>query len=454
MQYGWQPAAVHGWPQAQMQPPGFLWDQPQDMQRPATSWSEMANGFQEPSLEAEAVDAFMQQLDIDPREEDLRWIAELGLQTPLPPSWSCCADPNTGFIYYVHNDTHETSWDNPLVPGLKRIVAIGRSYIDNPTEGFLDEQNDLLWQEAKDALDQWHGPFKDVSGRTYFVNQIRGTAASYDPRVDSQYIFDLQSSFLKTLEEALAEAPQFGPGHGTDDSPELTTHHGDVQVTDSGAEVLTLEQSTPRKLTRFMAWQQGKQVDYKSTLQHMSKACQWLAEISQDESDAQCERFSLKVRARTRRNPCGIADDALKETMAPQSLADLPLGGSADEKIGAPLPCMSPTRRGRPIPSVLELDDEPREAHMPIAPPMQGSPSAANRIPLLSPAIGGQDRLTPFPASPSLQRKQPGRQWASEAFLASKLAQVETARPTPLHPMITETDSVPPIVRSLSDTLE
>merc|ERR1719491_2052354 len=110
--YGWQPA-TGAWPHAAQSgslawhPTAQCWVQQVDASAGLThapmdcsmghnmpQIAQDASGF---SPEFHAVAAFMEQLGIDLAEEnEFGWIAELGLQTPLPPRWSSCVDAATG----------------------------------------------------------------------------------------------------------------------------------------------------------------------------------------------------------------------------------------------------------------------------------------------------------------------------------------------------------------------
>jgi len=87
---------------------------------------------------ADAIAAFAKQLGIHPDEDaEFGWLAEVGLQSPLPPRWTSHADATTGFVYYVDHDRQASSWENPLVPYLRRLVEIGRAYLKTRTEEFF-----------------------------------------------------------------------------------------------------------------------------------------------------------------------------------------------------------------------------------------------------------------------------------------------------------------------------
>merc|ERR1719382_459577 len=81
----------------------------------------------------------LQKLGITQEEEaDFGWIAELGLQTPLPPRWQDETDPSTGCTYYVDQDAKTSTWDNPLIPFLQRIVDVGRDYLAAPSPDYFE----------------------------------------------------------------------------------------------------------------------------------------------------------------------------------------------------------------------------------------------------------------------------------------------------------------------------
>merc|ERR1719353_411329 len=130
-----------------------------------------AQEYSEANAQADAVASFMEELGIDLAEErEFGWIAELGLQTPLPPKWSTCLDPSTGYMYFIDNDTQTSSWENPLLPYLRRVVEIGREHLEAPAEDFFEQHRDILWQEHLHDLRMWSGPFNDFTGRHYYVN--------------------------------------------------------------------------------------------------------------------------------------------------------------------------------------------------------------------------------------------------------------------------------------------
>jgi len=260
--------------------------------------------------ENDAVAAFKQQLGIHAKEDaDFGWIAEVGLQSPLPPRWTSHADEESGYVYYVDHDRQISSWENPLVPYLRHVVEIGRKFLEEPSDTFFEDQKGALWHQHKTDLDCWHGPFADDCGRRYYVNSTEGISSWQDPRIDAQYIFELESGLLTSLEEVLSrprtpETPEFGPdGQPTAGDPRLTT---------DGAEVLTLEPlrgkgsrtSTARPDLANQLLNQA-QMDakecHKSTLQKMMDTAARLHDQRENDLETQRIHFSRKVEARRQR---------------------------------------------------------------------------------------------------------------------------------------------------------
>lgn len=258
--------------------------------------------------ECDAVSAFKQQLGIHPSEEaSFGWVAEVGLQSPLPPRWTSHTDTASGYVYYVDHDRQVSSWENPLVPFLRRVVEIGRNYQKQPSGGYFEEQKGLLWHQHKHELDCWHGPFTDDSGRQYYVNSTEGVSSWSDPRVDAQYIFELESGLLTSLEEVLnqADSPDT-PGVGA-------ANNGRHWKTADGADVLTLDSpgtglasrpvtGRPDKadlLTTKAQW--NAKEEHKSVLQRMSSTAARMHDMHQDDLEAQRLQVNQKVKARKQR---------------------------------------------------------------------------------------------------------------------------------------------------------
>lgn len=264
--------------------------------------------------QAEALVAFKQQLGIHHTEDDeFGWIAEVGLQSPLPPRWTAHTDTASGYVYYIDHDRQASSWENPLVPFLRRIVEIGRTYLQKPTEGFFEEQKGLLWHQHKHELDCWHGPFTDDEGRQYYVNSTAGVSSWQDPRIDAQYIFELESGLISSLEEVLPppvpDTPGFGPENDpwrTSDGAEVLTLDGAGGVRPGSSACRTLKgdaaRGSSRKRTNFenLALKTAQQ-ECRSTLERMGTAASRILGIQRDEEEAQRLQFSQKVKARQQR---------------------------------------------------------------------------------------------------------------------------------------------------------
>lgn len=221
----------------------------------------VAKHAQQPSLyvqavQAEPVDNFLQELGITP-EEDIHfaWIAEYGLQNDvMPPRWTMHADASTGVFYYVDADLGTSSWENPLTECLKVIVDIGRRYLAAPTDTFFQEQKDTLWEEHKIELAGWHGPLADEHGRQYYTNSGLGVSTWHDPRDETQFMFEIESQLLDALEETLfglgpEDLPTFG-GADSEQKPWST----EPVLTESGAEVWTLDSAEPQSPEPQSPW--------------------------------------------------------------------------------------------------------------------------------------------------------------------------------------------------------
>jgi len=264
--------------------------------------------------ESHAIAAFKQQLGIHLSEEqEFGWIAEVGIQSPLPPRWTAHSDNGSGFVYYVDHDRQVSSWENPLVPFLRRIVELGRNYLKCYSAGYFEEQKGILWHQHKQELDKWHGPFMDDAGRQYFVNSDDGISSWQDPRIDAQYIFELESGLLTSLEEILPPAkpdtPNFEPGSNV--SNEIT---GRQWKTSDGAEVLTLDHADTNQIINTAAKrnyrerksktltstaQKNAKAEYKSTMERMSGVAERLRCLQLDEEESQ--RLQLMRRSEERR---------------------------------------------------------------------------------------------------------------------------------------------------------
>jgi len=272
----------------------------------------------------DVVAAFAQQLGILPDEEaDFAWLAEVGFQSPLPPRWTSHADGETGLVYYVDHDRQASSWENPLLPYLRRIVEIGRAYLQRRSEDFFEEQKGILWLQHKHDLDCWHGPFADPEGRQYFVNSATDVSSWQDPRIEAQYIFELESSLLTSLQAVLQPPEPDTLGLGQGERMASTPWH-----TTSGAEVLTLDDAggvaadardptpggsggpsvgggvgkrpkTAAKLSSTLSsLARPNRDEHRSTLEKMSNTAVWVHAMQQDEVEVQRLQFNRKVEDR------------------------------------------------------------------------------------------------------------------------------------------------------------
>lgn len=89
------------------------------------------------------VEQLIQELGIDPEyERPLVWIIEVGLQSPLPPKYEVSVDGETGFTYYIDNDTQQSQWENPLLPYIMQVIDIARMYIENPYQYVITQEVD------------------------------------------------------------------------------------------------------------------------------------------------------------------------------------------------------------------------------------------------------------------------------------------------------------------------
>jgi len=217
-EYGWvQQGALPGYAQY---PAAQQWVQPQ------------------PTVPAapDPVDMLAQELGIEAGEAmHLGWIAEYGLQPGvLPERWSYHTDSATGRIFYADSQSGTSSWENPLSPSLRTIVEIGRLFLRAPADGFFEEQTQALLDRHKQELECWHGPLEDEEGRTYFANSSLGTTSWEDPRVETQFHWELEKTLLEALERSLpavavdSELPVFGaranPEHPTEFAQDPDSH--------------------------------------------------------------------------------------------------------------------------------------------------------------------------------------------------------------------------------------
>lgn len=310
--------------------------------------------------------AFKQQLGIHHSEDgDFGWIAEVGLQSPLPPRWTAHADSNSGFVYYIDHERQSSSWENPLVPFLRRIVEIGRAYMQSQSEGFFEEQKGLLWHQHKHELDCWHGPFTDDEGRQYYVNSTEGVSSWQDPRIDAQYIFELEAGLLASLEEVLPPPVPDTPGFGSDNDPWRTHEGAEVLVLDgtAGSEPSAHADSPPRQFPKgrpgsspsrkcanfeSLALMTAKE-EHKTTLERLSVTAQRVMGLQQEEEEAQRLQFSSKVQERKQRRSQTPKRNRSGE-IAPPRTPEVPMA-----RIPRSCAAPSPTRQkatGRKLPKL------------------------------------------------------------------------------------------------------
>lgn len=262
--------------------------------------------------DTEVLARFMAELGIEPWEEDeFSWIAEVGLLTALPPRFASRYDQDSGATYFVDIDTQTSTWENPLIPHLQRVIEIGRMHLRNPVEGLFEEQRKVLWSEHLAELDYWHGPIQDGEGNCYFVNSIDNISSWQDPRINAQYLFDIQSSLLRHLQGILAaeEQEEIGDFGG-----------GTPWETEDGAQVLTLEglpvsRTNPGQKERRISRAMQQAPNHTSTLEQMGSTVEWLNDTRQTEEEIQRVRLIRKVEERRMRKLSRKLSKAIHETV-------------------------------------------------------------------------------------------------------------------------------------------
>mmetsp|Transcript_11366 Transcript_11366/g.26231 ORF Transcript_11366/g.26231 Transcript_11366/m.26231 type:complete len:527 (-) Transcript_11366:93-1673(-) len=462
----WAPQVACVAPQWQTMSAFPMCAMPQYAAMPQVSWNSPGWGqqHQEAGLDPSAVAAFAQHLGIDPQDESFGWMAELALQSPLPQRWSCNRDPTSGCMYYTDGESNTSSWENPLLPYLRRVVDIGRGYLDNPSPFYMESEKVALWEEFKDDLEGWQGPFTDPSGRPYFVNHRTNAASSADPRVDSQYIYELQCSFLDTFIEVIENANK-AEEPGTPGS-----HWGSGEgffTREGGAEILTLDDQSPKRLPTPRLVKQLQQsaqgVDHKSTLDLLGDRARLFFAMRGHEEEAQQLIIAKKADARKRRikeaaeararrgppSPSGSSEGCLSPNSLRQKrlLRPLEIGEEEAQPTRAPAALPQIATPSGPAPVGIELPKDwssgrrISEAELPGfggSVPPAGLPSPANRLPPARPAKGailtplanrpslsndGSEALPPpVPASPSLHKSMGGKETPAVNFLAKSLA--------------------------------
>lgn len=265
------------------------------------------------ALDRAAVEGFLAQLGIEKKDEaDFGWIAEVGLQSPLPPRWTSHDDYDSGCVYYVDHDRQVSSWENPLVPYIRRVVEIGRLYRQDPVEGFFEEQRGLLWHQHKHELDQWHGPVLDDEGRQYFVNASQNVSSWQDPRVEAQYIFELESGLLTGLENVLSHLEP----HARQHAPEVWTLDPITEVTSPARKRFSMSAklvSDPDLVDRdsmealkVIAGRKAQR-DHTSALEVMGEQLEHMQSLRKDQEEVQRLAFAKKLEERKRRRAAKAA---------------------------------------------------------------------------------------------------------------------------------------------------
>jgi len=264
---------------------------PMGMQQPyssAADWSQQGtlrttwkpgHDSRGPRLDPEK-EALVEQLGILPSEEPhFGWIAQYGLgEDTLPPGWTRHKDEISGSYYYVDHESQGSTWENPLLPHLRRVVEVGRQYLRHRSATFFDEQKVLLWHDHKEQLSCWHS-VEDGEGRQCFVNSVTGESLWQDPREDMRFIFELENILLTSLKAFLP------PAEGAE--PQRL----------GGAEILSLE---PRSRLRSVT-ERAAVCDHSSALQKMQLAASWLREICEVECEEQHLLLLRKAQERKQR---------------------------------------------------------------------------------------------------------------------------------------------------------
>jgi len=254
----------------------------------------------------------MAELGIEPCEEDeFAWIAEVGLQTAPPSRWVSRYDSVTCATYFVDTDTQISTWDNPLLCHLRKVVDVGRMYLLSPQDSLFEEQKQMIWGEHKADLEGWHGPIEDGEGNSYFVNSKDGISSWQDPRIGSQYVFDVQCGLLRHMENIMAIEEQDDDGFFGGGTP---------WETEDGAQVMTVEGCTVprakpgRKVARVnRAMDQAEDISF--TLRRMGTEAEWLHDTRRNEEEVQRLRLIRKVEERRVRKLSRKLTKAIQDTV-------------------------------------------------------------------------------------------------------------------------------------------
>jgi len=251
------------------------------------------------------VQSFIDELGIVPEEDTyFGWLAEYGLQGDvLPPEWSMHEDASTGRYYYSDGISGSSSWENPLADCLQGIVEIGRQYLRAPSDEFFQDQKDALWGKHEQNLSEWHGPFSDESGRTYFSNSVTGESSWRDPRQDTQFMYELEGTLLDALQDTLPlpgpdEAPVFG---STYQPPARTPRALTPRQLPSSPQSPQSPGSPGKTWMDTVASASVSQHEQQNTYEKMLKAADQLDYWRKDAEEAQLLLMARKVRERRKR---------------------------------------------------------------------------------------------------------------------------------------------------------
>lgn len=296
--YGQYPASA-GWPQA-----GFATSSAGFAQ---AGFAASSAGFAQypqiysPTVHApplfDPVQSFIDELGISPEEDAyFGWLAEYGLQDDvLPPDWSIQEDASTGRLYYVDGTSGSSAWENPLSSSLLTIIQIGRHYLHSPSDDFFDVQKQALQDQHAHSLSFWHGPLADDAGRQYFSNSSTGVSSWRDPREETQFMFELESTLLDALREILPSGPDVLPVFGGPTSP--TQQMPLPQSPESPTSPLS------PKSKGQVAWDSAavSRDEHKQKLDEMKKKADHQHYLRKDSEEAQLLVIARKVRERRKR---------------------------------------------------------------------------------------------------------------------------------------------------------
>lgn len=77
-----------------------------------------------------------------------------------------------------------------------------------------------LWNQFREQLTHWHGPYI-ADGRQYFVNSQTSVSSWEDPRIEAQYLCELQSALIQKLQTVVP--PQIWDSEDGEVDPERPT---------------------------------------------------------------------------------------------------------------------------------------------------------------------------------------------------------------------------------------